>query len=401
MVFYLKANRTDEYALKCLQNWFDAISVNADEHKVYFLCDGDQVRKKYLENLALEGINYELLSSDRESEELVHIVTNVTSDRWRNTGFAHLTTFLHAREHGIFEFWNIDADDTLVCLPPERFAKMLETAEVYGRENGLKGFSLDMWRSRSNGWHWSFGVTYTTDPAAWLDVFRGHCEDEQYRTRATVDQYTAYIKREHAGEDFPLETFYFENLKFLHPSSDWTAGTPWEVEMFHWKNGRLDYPLLSGVLGLGACGQVAIVPDIIKFDIGISESESLQFFRGMLRHEEVVRSVDVFKLLHLIPQGAKVVIYGIGNAGKKLADVILSTGRCELLCMTAQNYQSKYIEGVTICSIDTALQEYAYDYVVIGILPRDTIQEVWDMLIDRRVDPNRIITYYGDEMRNS
>ena len=43
------------------------------------------------------------------------ILRNIVVPFWLNAGAALLTPFLHAKEKGYKTFWNIDADDTVMC----------------------------------------------------------------------------------------------------------------------------------------------------------------------------------------------------------------------------------------------------------------------------------------------
>ena len=73
---------------------------------------------------------------------------------------SHLTTFYHAKQNNIKEFWNIDADDTMFALEPEDIMSILQNVENYSKTNNIDAMSLDMWHSRTRQRHWSFGITY-------------------------------------------------------------------------------------------------------------------------------------------------------------------------------------------------------------------------------------------------
>jgi hypothetical protein len=108
---YLKVNRCEEYAIKNLSRWIDAAYlIDAD---CYIICDNEELESKirekilfYTDVIFLKSIN---------SEQLDYIVNNIANRNWINAAYAHLTTFLHARDK-CWGFWNIDAGDTINCL---------------------------------------------------------------------------------------------------------------------------------------------------------------------------------------------------------------------------------------------------------------------------------------------
>ena len=83
---------------------------------------------------------YEFLESDRTSDDAKYIVHNCCTPNWYNAGFAHVTPFSHAKAHGFKRFWNIDGDDTMLCLFSERAAEMLKTIEKYADSHNIDIF---------------------------------------------------------------------------------------------------------------------------------------------------------------------------------------------------------------------------------------------------------------------
>ena len=67
--------------------------------------------------------------SERKDLEVQNIIKGFSNERWKNAGYAHITTFYHARQNGIDRFWNIDADDTFICLRKDRIIELLSQVE--------------------------------------------------------------------------------------------------------------------------------------------------------------------------------------------------------------------------------------------------------------------------------
>ena len=192
---------------------------------------------------------------------------------WYGAAYAHGTTFQHAARNGYEQFWNIDADDTFFALSPSRLSELLMKVQNYATDKAISLFSLDMWYSRSRGNHWSFGITYTDDRIDWMrtmlneDNIRGFIESKP--GLRNIDAYFSYLRNKKAAK---IETFCFENLRFVHYSNDllrrgFTSG------IFHWKEGRLRFPIAEHWFGLEDLGG-DIAKDVIRLSIGITEEES-------------------------------------------------------------------------------------------------------------------------------
>lgn len=99
MVFYLKVNRDIEYTYRNVKHWVEAISY-CKNSKIIFICDNENITNK----LKREYSNVEFILSDRTDNKLMFIVDNVCIDYWKKAGFAHLTTFNHAKKMDIIIF---------------------------------------------------------------------------------------------------------------------------------------------------------------------------------------------------------------------------------------------------------------------------------------------------------
>lgn len=414
MVFYLKVNRTEPFALDCLQHWVDAIAVMHGEHKIYVVCDKEELKAEILSSICFWGTSFEMLASNRTSPELDLIVSNVTDDKWRNAGFAHLTTFLHARDHGYSEMWNIDADDTMFCLDATRAAEIFETAEKEANANQIDFLAFDIWTTKLAGRHISFGVTYVKNPAAWMETMLNHCEkygaftetEEAKEAEFTriVDKFISYLSR---NSIMRAKAFYVENLRFIH-SDNLYRDTFIQQELYHWKDGILSFPILDGIRSHAsefltdyikasflADPQISLPENLIRLDINASDAEWNRCLATLIY--PMLSSI----LAESIPERAKVILYGTGGTGRIMAAAIQRKKHCELLCMTSRSYQNKQIEGVTLCALETALRDYDFDYLVISAVDRTMNLEIWNTLLEQGVLPKQILSCYPAQLNST
>ena len=277
MFFYLKVNRMDEFVFKNVQHWIDCIALLPDS-VIYIICDKPELRQSITNRVDSKNKEIEFLSSCYDAEVLQYIISNITDAVWRKAGYAHATTFWHAKQNNIEKFWNIDADDTYVCLDPVRMVEMLKIVEKYADENGINIFSLDMWRSNLKTYkglnNWSFGITYTDNSVDWLELMTEHCEDKEFRCRdleLLIDDFFTYLKR---CTEYRFETFCFDNLKFIHYSEDFFGKTA-RSGFYHWKGDKLLYPILRHCIGMRENSEVPIADDVIKFNMNIKEEEGM------------------------------------------------------------------------------------------------------------------------------
>ena len=135
--FYLKINRDEGYTVRNLRHWMETVRTynNVD---YYIICDNKDLQQKVVDNLskAFPDIETRIIQSII-NDETKHIIDRVTDERWHMAGYAHISTFVHARDNGYDSFWNIDADDTRFCLNPDRCHELLDEAERYALSNEL------------------------------------------------------------------------------------------------------------------------------------------------------------------------------------------------------------------------------------------------------------------------
>lgn len=284
MVFYLKINRNERYTFRNLQHWIHILEAMEDA-VCYILCDNDSLQEEVLKRVVFKKDRPQFLKSCKSAPEMVHIVSHITDDKWRNAGYAHLTTFWHAKQNGYPCFWNIDADDTCICLSPERACEVLHAVEQYVRDNPMDIMSLDMWYSRTGRYHWSFGVTYTGSTCDWFRLMTRYCEDGELKSGQEVKNIDAYFSNLKEKAGLRAGTFYVENMKFIHYADDFFA-RPFASGFFHWKDGNLILPILLYCFGMEKAGLKPIAEDAVKIDPGVTDREGTDFLMDYaLPHE--------------------------------------------------------------------------------------------------------------------
>ncbi len=297
MVFYLKINRNELYTFRNLQHWIRIIECMPDS-RGYILCDNNELKEAVLNKVEFPKDAVAFMESCKDSSETEYIVSNITNALWRNAGYAHISTFSHAKENRYPYFWNIDADDTCICLSPKRACEMLSKVEMYAREEKVNIFSLDMWPTRTKGYHWSFGVSFVDNTVDWFGIMKEHCQDAAFKAGQieNVDGYFTCLKNRTA---LNIETFYAENLKFVHYSDDFLK-RPDASGFFHWRDGKLILPILKYCFGIDSIGTLGIADGVIGIDMGITDKETTDFLLDYAISEETER----LKIRMGVEQGA-------------------------------------------------------------------------------------------------
>ena len=257
--------------------WLDIVQ-QFPNAKTYIVCDNLQLQSFIIHQINAKGGGYdvEFISSARDSEELKYIIDNAIVPHWKPAAYAHLTTFLHARDNGYKNFWNIDADDTGLYAKPRKIAKILKNVEIYSVQQSIHMLSLDYWITNSFGENWSFGVSYIDNSINWIELLKKHCLDishEKHYKRLGIpnnaDEFMNYLRK---VDDVRIETFYVENLHMIHHHNNVYANPLFGLR--HWSNGRCYWHILSETFGMGEKGSLPIPKCMIKFDIGLTIDES-------------------------------------------------------------------------------------------------------------------------------
>lgn len=268
--FYLKVNIDNDYTVKYLEHWVQiAEALGAD---YYVLCDNDALMRRILDAQARKGEcqrKHKFIASRNERLQACKEVFPLREA----TGCALLTPFVHAHENGFANFWNVDADDTIMLCAPDVCAKILKGASDCAEQKRLDAFSLDMWYSRNNGTHWSFGVTYTTTKADHIKIVEDNislyhrlCASSPERTRLkNIDEFFSNMRIERL---LKLETFYVENMYFDHRGKINT-----------WRNGEVIYNYVVRDADGRAFCKKPIAADCVKLDFGLGDQDSSPEFR--------------------------------------------------------------------------------------------------------------------------
>lgn len=397
---YLKINRTEGYALKNLSRWIDASYLMGAD--CYIICDDDELREKILNNMLIYR-DLTFIKSEM-SEEIEYLVAHIANRNWLNAAYAHFTSFWHAR--GKYEyFWNIDADDTRLCVSIDRMVEILQKAEEYAEENGIDCFSLDMWRSQTHGRHWSFGITYVNGNVDWLGLCRQKCHDEEYfrldkEGNQNIDWFFTYLKQSTKKK---IETFYVENMRFIHYSGDFFE-KPVGSGMYHWENGKLIYPVAYYGLGIDEIGEYDIADDVVRLDLNILNCEASgilayyaregkdlsSFYKvGEIVNEKVSKmKFEAFKKKHGYTgiKEPQIICFGAGNALEKN---IFKLKRIYDLKYVCDNDSSKWgkevLKGIHCISPDD-LAKMQDVIVVIFVYSRRTVSQIAGQLNSMKID---------------
>ena len=284
-IIYFKINRNSSYSLKCIQGWINI--ANELGYRFIFVCDNNILRYQIYRKCYFEHLNFSFIKSKRI--KLSKVKKNLYNKYWKKATIAHLTPFYCAKKANIVNHWDIDADDTIFLIDAKKGAKILKEAERIAIERNINAFSLDMWRSKSNGVHWSLGVLFVHDTIDFMTIFKNENSLEwtkyysDFEWAFNLDWYMSYLKK---YKNINIDTFYVENCYFIHfgellfcPYSSWIC---------LWKNNKIIYPILKYIYQ-SDIGELDIA-DCIKVDVNIKEEESVHFFENELPSDRFIDS---------------------------------------------------------------------------------------------------------------
>ncbi len=294
-VFYLKINRNVPDTKRYLWSWLEAIS-KIPNAKAYIICDKPELTNSVKATINFGGLDCEFMESNRTSPELQYIVDNGAIDEgWKFAAYAHLTTFLHARDMGYKDFWNIDADDIKLYISPERIAELLMTAKNYANENKINLFSLDIWATWGKfGNGWSFGVVYTDNSVDWINIMRENCK-EAYFSEGVIRNIDVFLRTINAAT---IETFYFENLRMIHDTYNPYLNPAGSIR--YWSNGKLKFSVFENYDDASEFGSLKIPDNVIRLDIGLRAEEAMDALKKEMHPSQLVRFEDEHGLNFLV-----------------------------------------------------------------------------------------------------
>lgn len=279
--FYLKVNANSLYTINCLQQWIKVVEALQADYII--ICDKPELKKRILEKVHFRKRNVKFITS--KVSVLKKYIKNITTKNWEKAGYAHLTTFYHAKKHNISHFWNIDADDTFLCAIPEKIVKLLEMAQNKAINNDIALFSFDMWRSRTKGRAWTFGITYVNNTKKVVDKIKNNHDkswQEKYKdvdNGINIDWFITYLKDNNI---LNIETFYTENIYFIHYGSEGLfLNNMVGCNICYWDNNYVHYPIIENIFKNDKLGKIPIANDCINFDCNYKIEKSIEFMNWL------------------------------------------------------------------------------------------------------------------------
>lgn len=334
-IVYLKVNRISDYLFPCVECWVEIFKLSPNA-KIFFICDKSKVQWVIENNIDLRGLDYEFIPSAYDSEELQFIVNQTLVPSWKNAGFAHLTPFLHARDHGYEDFWNIDADDIRFFLEPAKAIKIFDAVEKFATENQIKIFSLDTFVTIQLGIGWMFGVSYTKNDFNWINEMIKYCRDEKLMQHfhhtiedRNADYFFTYLRIMKLIDG--IESYYVENLRFMHAYPDYYADPVCGIR--YCSNDRYYCSLFVNELGLGEDGSIKIDDEVYKIDVGITAQDSYDYLRARYHVKSYLRDFPLVNRIEKITQTRSIEISVVINA----TDDWLANQKC-LESISEQNF---------------------------------------------------------------
>ena len=168
----------------------------------------------------------------------------------------------------------------MICLKHKRAAELLKVVQNKAEMDDLSAFSLDMWRSRTLGRHWSWGVAYVNDNVNFREIFSKNMDLNWFmpyrhiEVNSNLDWYFTYLKD---YMQLKIETFYVENMYFIHWGSFFR--NPLAATVFLWDNGKVIFPVMRYVFKNENLGNVKIA-DCLKINFNLSQNEGMYFIEN-------------------------------------------------------------------------------------------------------------------------
>lgn len=284
-IFYLKVHRPGLLAFYCIQHWIDTIfRLNGF---IYFICDNKEMEESIFSppyQCFFYNENFKFIRSDKRT--LTKYLRKLFSDTdkksyWMRIGAAMFTPITHGYKMGYNEVYNIDADDIMLLVRPEKIAKALAMAETYAREKDLDCFNYDMFVSQSFGTHWSFGVVLNRnlgktikaikENADWKHnelIIKKHNIVYADKYNYNVDWFFTFL-RDTSRLNF--STFYIENATVIHMPE--IIMVPWWAFAITWHNGKITMPVLKYLYKEINFDELPIFKQSVKIDVHILRGE--------------------------------------------------------------------------------------------------------------------------------
>jgi len=107
-----------------------------------------------------------------------------------------------------------------------------------------------------------------------------------------------------------------------------------------------------------------------------------------IRQRETIR--NVLEAYGLVTRMRNVVVYGAGNIGKKIVNMLASINLCKIVLWVDRDYENKKDEVMPVESIEK-LFATEFDHVIIAIANEKVFLEVKEMLIQKGIPEDKIL----------
>jgi len=320
-VFYLKINLDSDFGIECFNHWVKIVEASRAEY--YIVCDKEKLKEKVINDENKD----KFIPTSIEAKKLLR---KIVDPHWLNAGAALFTPFLHAMENGYETFWNIDADDTVMCADAFKCAEMLNQIQEYADKSDFDCFSLDMHSSACERIYpyWTFGVCYcklSIDYISKILSFNELFESNKLKPNDlfgnNLDEVFSILGR---YSQIKVGTFYIENLYFRHN----------DFEIHCYKNQRFIYRNVAQFTrGFWRLTNKEIVKGLniperfVKFDFELSESESLTFLENndIFNHFVGIKMYNIdfeFVTKKISDCKKKLVLFGAGKDGLRVLNAL-------------------------------------------------------------------------------
>ena len=255
---------------------------------IYFVCDNLEMEESICKSICLPNKNFKFIKSDRhtlkpEIKKILHKVER--QSMWERIAYSMITPFIHAAKNNVAISYNIDADDILLCVKPEKIKQAFLKAEEYAMSNNIDLFNIDMFFSKSFGIHWSFGVVLCTNPQKCLEAIKSNTN---WRTNyKLINQFKlSWLNKFNFNVDWlftflrdtkqlNMQTFYIEKALVAH-MPDIILEHGWAF-MLQWKDNNTHFPILSDFYKRETWDSVQIPSECIKIDVDLKEDDYKKF----------------------------------------------------------------------------------------------------------------------------
>lgn len=284
-IFYLKVHKIHRTSFDCIRQWLNvAEKMNAF---IYFVCDNPEMETK-IKQMCLPNRFFAFIKSDRktlklEIKKILHKVER--QSLWERIAYSMITPFLHAQKNNFSVSYNIDADDILLCINPEKISEAFKKAEKYAIDNGIDLLNFDMFYSKSYGVHWSFGIVICTNPTKSINTIKANT-NWRNNTKLINKYNICWIDKFNFNVDW-LFTYFREtkqlNMKTFYIDKGLVAHMPdiilehgWGF-MIQWENNEIRFPVLKNLYDRKVWDKIQIPKDAIKIDVGLELDDYKDF----------------------------------------------------------------------------------------------------------------------------